>query len=167
MDNPYSSSGIDPLSRSEGTTMTPGVLQALAGTKPWVQFCAILGFIFTGFMVLGGIFMMIGGGFMAAAGDNSAMPFAGFPAVLGVIYLVMAFFYFFPSLKLWKYGRHIAALLGSNSMTDLEAALDAQRSFWKFVGILVCVAIALYIVAIILVVALAAGGAMMMPTPAP
>lgn len=167
MDNPYASTGIDPLSGSEGTTITPGILQALAGTKPWVKFCAILGFIFTGFMVLGGVFMMIGGGIMASTGDSSAMPFAGFPAVLGIIYIACAFFYFFPSLKLWKYGSHIAALLDSNSMTDLEAALDAQRSFWKFVGILVCVAIALYIVGIILFAVVAAGSAMLLPTPAP
>lgn len=167
MDNPYSSTVTDPASQSGGSSISPGVLQALAGTKPWVQFCAILGFIFTGFMVLAGVFMMIGGEIITATGDSSGMPFAGFPAVLGIIYLACAFFYFFPSLKLWKYGRHIAALLGSNSMTDLEAALDAQRSFWKFVGILVCVAIALYIVGIILVVVIAASGAMLMPTPSP
>ena len=109
MENPYSTSGIDPVSQGGSGSVTPGVRQALAGTKPWVQFCAILGFIFTGLMVVGGIFMMIGGGFIAAAGDSSGMPFAGFPVVMGVMYLVLAFFYFFPSLKLWKYGSHIAA----------------------------------------------------------
>jgi len=36
---------------------------------------------------------------------------------------------------------------GSNS--DLVEALNQQRSFWKFVGIMVLVMIALYIVAII------------------
>lgn len=152
MDNPYSSSGIDPASHTGHASVTPGVIQALSGTKPWVQFCSILGFILTGFMVLAALFMILGGGILAAAGDGDTMPFAGFPAVLGVIYIVVAFFYFFPSLKLWKYGSHIASLLGSNSVTDLEAALEAQRSFWKFLGIMICVFIGLYIVGIIIAV---------------
>ncbi len=159
MENPYSTRGTDPVAQAGGGLVTPGVLQALSGTKPWVQFCAILGFIFTGLILLGGIFMLIGGGLLASAGDRSSMPFAGFPVVMGLAYLVMAFFYFFPSLKLWKYGSHIASLLGSNSVNDLEAALDAQRSFWKFVGILVCVGIVLYILLFVFIAIFAAFGA--------
>lgn len=150
MDNPYSSSGINPIAQAGGSAVSQGVLNALAGTKPWVRLCSIIGFIGTGLMVVFGLLMMIGGGFAAFSGSDSGMPFAGFPALMGAVYLVLAFFYFFPSLKLWKYGSHIVSLLGSSSISDLEAALDAQRSFWKFVGILICVVIALYIVGIVI-----------------
>lgn len=159
MENPYASSGLDPVTPPTGGSISPGVLAALAGTKPWVRFCSIIGFIGTGLMVLGAFAMMLSGGFLAASGSDAGMPFAGFPILLGVLYLVIAIFYFFPSLKLWKYGSHIAALLDSGTTADLEAALETQRSFWKFVGILVCVGIALYIVAIIAAVGFSVVGA--------
>ena len=159
MDNPYTPSGIDPMATAGGATVSQGVLNALAGTKPWVRLCSVIGFIGAGLMVLFGLVMMVGGGFLSFAGSDAGMPFAGFPVVMGVIYLLLAFFYFFPALKLWKYGSHIVSLLGSGSTLDLEAALDAQRSFWKFVGILVCVVIALYIVGIAIAVLLMTLGA--------
>ncbi|MCH7226319.1 DUF5362 family protein [Haloferula sp. A504] len=163
------SSGVDPISRSEGNVMTPTLIQALAGTKPWVQFCSIIGFIITGLMLLAGVGMMIAGGFMATTGDSPGMGAMGMAplALMGVAYLVIAGFYFFPSLKLWRYGSQIASFIGSNSVTDLESALEAQRSFWKLAGILICVGIALYIVFMILIFAAAAGSAMLLPSPAP
>jgi hypothetical protein len=159
MDNPYSTSGVDPMAPAGGSSISQGVLNALAGTKPWVRLCSIIGFIFTGLMVIFGLMMMVGGGFMSFAGNDAGMPFAGFPVVFGLVYLLLAFFYFFPSLKLWKYGSHIVSLLNSGSMMDLEAALDAQRSFWKFVGILICIVIALYIVGIAIAVLVVTVGA--------
>lgn len=169
MDNPYSSSGVDPISRSEGNVITPTLVQALAGTKPWVQFCSIIGFIITGLVLLAGVGMMIGGAFMATAGDGGGMGAMGMAplALMGVAYLIMALFYFFPSLKLWRYGSHIASFIGSNSMTDLESALEAQRSFWKLAGILICVGIVLYIIFMVVIFVGAAGSAMLVPTPAP
>ena len=40
----------------------------------------------------------------------------------------------------------------SNRMNDLEEALGAQKSFWKFVGIMVLVMIGLYVVGIAIMV---------------
>lgn len=158
MENPYSVSGIDPHSRVGGS-VSPGILQALAATKPWVRFCSIIGFILTGLIVLGALGMLVAGGSILAAGGSEMMSFAGMPAIASILYLAFAFLYFFPSLKLWKYGTHIASLMSSNSAADLELALDAQRSFWKFVGILLAVFIGLYALILILVVVLALFGA--------
>jgi hypothetical protein len=169
MENPYSSSATDPVSRSEGSVISPGVIQALAGTKPWVRFCSIIGFICTGLVLLGGVSMMVAGGFMATTGDAGGMSgLGGAPiALMGVVYLVIAVFYILPSLKLWRYGSHIVSFTESNSLSDLESALEAQRSFWKLAGILICVGIALYIVFMILILVAAAGSAMLVPSPAP
>ena len=52
MDNPYAASAADPSLQTQGT-VTPAMIQALQGTKPWVRFCSILGFIFTGLIFLG------------------------------------------------------------------------------------------------------------------
>lgn len=148
MDNPYSSPTTVSADPTGAGPVTPGVIQALAATKPWVRLCSIIGFIGAGLMILFGGFMLIGGGVMMAGGGDQGMPFAGFPIVMALFYIVLALFYLFPSIKLWKYGSHILALMSSNSAADLEAALDSQRSFWKFVGILVLVMIALYVIGI-------------------
>ncbi|QJE98345.1 DUF5362 family protein [Luteolibacter luteus] len=136
MDNPYQPSihggAPPPLSASSATSI--GVVQGLAATKPWVRFCAILGFIMTGVMALFGVIMMVGMTFagMSKAGASEM----GMLVVLGAIYLLLAAIYLVPTLRLWKYGTAIMHLMMSGSVTDLDKALEHHRSFWKFVGIL-------------------------------
>lgn len=145
MTNPYSSPVTDAKSSGGSDAITPGVIRALAGTRPWVRLCSVIGFISIGFMLLAALAMLAGGGAAMLNGDSGAMPFTGFPVIIGVAYLVMAALYFYPAIKLWKYGSHIVTLMSSNSVTDLEAALDCQRSFWKFVGIMVIIMIVFYV----------------------
>lgn len=152
MDNPYQASGSGAY-EAEGSSgnVSPGVMQALGATKPWVRFCSVLGFIGTAFLVIAAFAMLALGGAAGFAGSSSELGAAGalagaLPVVLCIIYLVVAGLYLFPSIKLWKYGTHIMNLMNSQSMEDLEAALDAQRSFWKFVGIMLCVVIGCYLV---------------------
>lgn len=160
MDNPYATQQTDPSTPPDmhgNTAITPNVIQALAGTKPWVRLCSILGFIGSGLMIIAGALMILGSAFMGAAmtqtDAGAAGGLAGAPLFLfSIIYLVMGVIYLIPSIKLWKYGSHILSLMHSQSTLDLEAALDAQRSFWKFVGIMVCIMIGLYIIGMIVAV---------------
>ena len=64
---------------------------------------------------------------------------AGIGIFIGFIYLALAVLYFFPALKLTQYANRIASLRESHSEQDLVSALDAQRSFWAFVGIMAIV----------------------------
>jgi len=73
---------------------------------------------------------------------------SGMMAGMGIFYLVFSILYIFPSLRLWQYASSISNLESSQQTLDLETALDRQRSFWKFVGIMVTLTIILYIVAI-------------------
>jgi hypothetical protein len=161
MENPYAPSAADPSLQSQGT-VTPAMVQSLRATKPWIRFCSILGFIITGFVFLAALMMGAGGGMMASSMPDSGtgIPMGGLYAALAVAYVLMGFLYLFPSLKLWKYGNRIVDLMSSHSVQDLEAALDAQRSFWKLVGIMVAVFIALYILVIGVVVVVGTFGAL-------
>jgi hypothetical protein len=137
--------------------VTERIYDVLGRTKPWVRLMAVLGFIGAGFMLLGGVFMLLGGGIMAAAassghgssGAMGALPFAGFQVVLAIFYLAIGALYLFPSLKLWKYGTWIGQMLLSRAVTDLEEALEQQRSFWKFLGIMALAIMALYAVLVV------------------
>jgi len=148
MDNPYAAS----TPSHETPVYSPGIVdpqavQALQGTKPWVRLCSVMGFISTGFMLVIALIMLLGGAFMPT--QKQAFPFAGFQFVMGLLYAAMGILYLFPSIKLWKYGSSIVRLMGSGSNADLIEALEQQRSFWKFVGIMILVMIALYVLAII------------------
>lgn len=149
MENPYSASIADPSVHSQGQ-VTPAMIQALQGTKPWVRFCSILGFIFTGLIMMGAVSMIFFGSLMSGSMSETevGMPFAGFSILMSAVYILLGLLYLFPSIKLWKFGSRIVDLIGSQSTQDLEAALDAQRSFWKLVGILLAVFIGLYIIII-------------------
>jgi hypothetical protein len=76
-------------------------------------------------------------GLIGAAGSK-------FPAWIGLVYLPFGAIYLYPAVKLWTYSSAIGRLLVSRGTGDLEAALDQQRSFWKFCGIAFLVIVALY-----------------------
>lgn len=116
------------------------------------------------FLVLGGI-MMIGMGIFAGAaggfGKEISQEFAamGGMAVIGVVYLVLAFFYIYPALKLGKFAARIRDLASAPSERNLVAALNEQRAFWKYVGIMMIVFFVLYFVFIAIMIAVGVMGA--------
>jgi hypothetical protein len=129
-------------------TITPAMIEFLGQTRPWVRFLSILGFVGTVFIVLAALFMMLMGGISGAMRNNPLGGSGGI--VLGVVYLLMAFLYFFPSLFLFRYANGIASMDG-DTVGGMERALEAQKSFWRFVGI----AAAIYVILLISVVAIA------------
>jgi hypothetical protein len=161
--DPYSSpvSHAQPPSFSTSSAISQGVLAQLAGTKPWVRFMSVLMFIGAGFMLLGALIMLVMGGTIAASAKTggSALP-AGMMTGISILYALFAGIYIYPALKLWKYASNIGALLISSSMSDLEAALSQQRSFWKFLGIMIISIFVLYFVIVIGVLAFGGFAAM-------
>ena len=152
MDNPYESpSALDSLAQTPNqTAISAAVIKPLQGTKGWARFLAILGFILSAFIALAGLMMVVMG-----AGIGEQMGFGRFGAMVGMIYFVMAFLYFYPALKLNQYASRIGLLLQNPTEANLVTALDAQRSFWKFVGIMMLIVLSLY--ALIFIFAMVAG----------
>lgn len=161
--DPYSSPAIEarPPSFSASPAVSQGVLAQLAGTKPWVRFMSVLMFVGAGFILLVALVMLVAGGTIAANAKTSggALP-AGMMTGIAIFYALLSVIYIYPALKLWKYASQIGALLISGSMMDLESALNHQRSFWKYVGILVIAMFALYFVALIAMLAVGGFAAM-------
>lgn len=132
--------------------MSDRVVAALRKTRPWVLFLAILGFIGTAFTLLAAVMLFLGGSFMGSADlDGAVMPFGtGFVVAMGIFYLVIAIVYFFAALYLMRYASAIKRAIDSLSVSEMEAALEAQASFWKLAGILALVTIVISILAMIL-----------------
>lgn len=158
--DPYSSpaSHVQAPSYSSQGAVSQGVLAQLAGTKPWVRLMAVLTFIGAGLMLLGALGMGAAG-ILGGIGDQGGKG-VGVLAGMAIGYAFFAFIYIYPAVKLWKYASHIGTLLSSGSMLDLEAALSQQRSFWKFLGIMVIVIFILYFLIIIGMVAFGGFAAM-------
>jgi hypothetical protein len=153
--DPYASPAANEVFASQSSSaVSAGVIQQLAGTKPWVRFISVLTFIGAGLMLILGLVMMLMGSVIANASKNPMFT-GGMGVVVAVIYIVMAA-YIYPGVKLWKYANYIGLLMSSGGVADLEMALSQQRSFWKFVGIILLVFVSLY--ALIFVGAIVLGG---------
>jgi hypothetical protein len=137
-----------------------GVVGALAGTRPWVRLASIVGFVGAGLMLVTGL--LVAGASLIAPGQLGAGAGAGFVA-LGLLYACMALLYLVPSRHLWRYGAHIGAYVRDQQPAQLEQALEAQRAFWKFVGVLTVLSLLLVVVGFLLALAVPAlmlGGAL-------
>jgi len=137
---PYSTRQIEEL------IFTSRALEMLRQTRPWARFIAVLIFIGAAFMLIGGIVFTVG---VMTAGPGFR---GGPPAFFGVICVVLAGLYIMPAIYLKRYASRITDLINLNRADMLEAALEAQKSFWKFVGIVAAITIALYIVGILVAV---------------
>ncbi|MGD9419903.1 MAG: DUF5362 family protein [Verrucomicrobiota bacterium JB025] len=169
--NPYATPSVPATvaGSTYSTIATDAVIDQLKRTKPWVRLFSVIIFIGAGFMVLGGIAVLIAGAAMfarnAAGSGSGPTTINGSPLLgplIGISYLIFAALYIYPGLKLWKYASRIGDLVANRSLLSLEAALNEQRAFWKFVGIVIIAVFALYIlIAIIAGIAVVAGAAAM------
>jgi len=120
------------------------LLEPLRATKGWVRLCSIIGFIGCGFTVLAALLVMVGGSTFQTA--MAGQP--GIGAGVGVAYLLFALLYFFPSLYLFKYASKIGNALESQNINDIADALEQQKSFWKFAGIVVLIMLIFFVLGV-------------------
>jgi hypothetical protein len=119
------------------------IMNSLRATKPWTRLLSVLGFIGTGLTVLVGLGIILGRNFLPVSPEAPPLLF------LGIFYILTSVLYLIPSIWLSKYSSAIASFLKRGDSVQLGNAIAYQKSFWKFVGILVLVSIVLAIVGII------------------
>ena len=138
--NPYAPSATAPTPYRTEPVMVVNerAIDLLRQTRPWVMFLSVLMFLSSGLMVVVGFGMIA----MSMVVTKTATPLGPW---LGLFYLPIGAFYVYPAIKLWSYASAIANLGTSRATNDLEAALEQQKSFWKFCGIAVIVMFVLYI----------------------
>lgn len=147
--DPFSPPIADPRGaavQAASGVISEGVLDQLRRTRPWVRFLSVVGFVTAGLVAIAGLGMSF-------LPDSGAMPFPKIGLVL--FYFAFALFYIPPSLILHRYATSIRQLLAGQQLRDLEEALNQQRAFWRFVGIVFLVMMALYAVGILVAVIIA------------
>lgn len=120
-----------------------GIADKLKATQPWLRFIGIIMMIGTAFLVLGTV-VLIGVSLFTKASEDSEPEKLGMVLAIGVLYLVLAAVYLYPGLLLLRSARNIRQLAASNDPQSAVDALESQRKFWKFVGIVTIVMLALY-----------------------
>lgn len=126
----------------DATPVTRRTIDMLRQTRPWVILFAVLMFLGAGLLLIGSVI-----GMLAAMQVRSGLVMIG-PA----LNIAMSLLYIFPAVFLWRYASRIADLSYRKRAGDLEAALEAQKSYWKFLGIVTLVVICLGIVLVVVLV---------------
>jgi hypothetical protein len=120
--------------------ITPGIRLAMAQTRPWVLFLSVFAFVAGGLMGLAAVGMLI------AAMAVQQM----FMWIPGLIYFFGAAFYWACAVYLFLYSQRIASFVQTTLARDLEAALVAQKSFWKLVGAMAALGLGLGLVMMVI-----------------
>jgi hypothetical protein len=132
--------------------LTADAQHYLSQTGPWVRFLSIMLFVGAAFMILAGISMVL----MGLVGlDSSTSPFgsgsmpSGMAFLLGPVYVVIALLlYTVPGIFLFRYASAIKALKLTPSAPALEDALRNQKTFWRYLGIMAIVMLAIFVLAV-------------------
>lgn len=128
--NPYQTPNefVDPASPTGGSDDRLDLsINMLRETRPWVRCVSVVMFLGSGFMVFGGIAAMF-----------------SFVGAFGLLYVALAGLYIVPAIFLWRFAERINVALRERSAYALGSALEAQKSFWKFVGITMLIILGLY-----------------------
>jgi hypothetical protein len=130
-------------------------------TRKWTMFFAILGFVVIGLMLVFSLFAgsMISGltsgiagglegmeGMEGMEGLETAKAVGGFAGIMVfIVMLIFALIYFFPLLFLYRFSKHSANAVSNLDANELTLALKNIKSYWKYMGILVIILLAVYL----------------------
>jgi hypothetical protein len=116
----------------------------LADVKRWARLISIFGYIMIGIIVFFAFFF----GFFY---DNAAIqrtPGAPSGMVLLLVYIIMAVIYFFPVHYLGQFASNLGRSLKNGDDVMLTRSLSNLRGFFRYIGILAIILIALFVLSI-------------------
>ena len=132
----------------QAVVVTADALEAFRRARPWMLTVAIFVTIGVGFMLLGGVGMLVSAAFIG--GD------AGFFIGAGLAYLLFALPMLLVTLQLYQQFSALGRLAQTRNPTDLELAAQATHKFWRGVAVTAIAFVVLYFafIAVLIVVGL-------------
>ena len=140
-------------------SIDPNAKAHLSEASKWARFLAIVGMIFLALMVIFGIFMatMVSttmGQFNSP--DYSPSVFSAFGPSIAIVYIIFAVIGFFPLLFLLRFANKTKAALAGNDQEALNTGFQNLKAYLRFIGILVIIWLALFVIGMLLTVVTAA-----------
>lgn len=130
----------------------------LDSTRKWTMFFAILGFVVMGLMLVGSLALgsLIGGltsglsnmqGMEGVEGLDTAKAAGGIAGVaIFIVMLIFAIIYFFPLLYLLRFSKHSKKAVAEQDGNEMTLALKNMKMYWKYLGILVIILLAVNLI---------------------
>lgn len=117
----------------------------LLSAGKWAKFLSILGFIFTGIMLIFGL----GFGIFMSVLPTDVIPM-GLPGfAFSLIYILSAILYFLPVLYLYRFSTNAIKAIKEKDKPAIELSINNLKKNFKYVGILTIALIGLYFIAAI------------------
>ena len=129
-----------------GLTVTELAKQHLMTSAKWARVLAIIGFVVIGsfiLMALAVFLFLSGNDFFGEMSEMNSMAFVFGPSLF-FIYLIIGLIYLYPLYKLYMFSKLAISACKKDNDFLLEAALEHQKSLFKFVGIISIVVITIY-----------------------
>jgi hypothetical protein len=126
------------MAQSEAA-LPESVCKAGSDSRPWVLFIAVMGFIYAGLLVVGGMF-----GLIAAASEHIAelVVFGLTSVIVGAVTIIGA-------ALLVRYANYLGGLRYARQFVVLERALEALKTFWVFASIVLIVVLAFIVMTVV------------------
>lgn len=121
---------------SDKLKINNSIKENLITAAKWARFLAIIGFVFTGFMGIASLILLVSA---MASGIGMLM-------MLAVVYIGLTAVMILPSLYLIRFAGSTEKGLNSNKQGEFDYGIQNLKSLFKFGGIYTIVVIALYIV---------------------
>lgn len=145
---PAGSLTLNAHSSGDASGVSVESMRAIAGTRPWVLFIAILTYLGAAFAAVLGVYQLIAG----AKSNNM------FLLAEGIFCLVFSALNGFHGYLLTNYWNCLGQAIASRQIPQMDAAMNSQRRYWMFVGIQAIVFVTFLLV--IMVWGFAAGAAL-------
>ena len=118
---------------------TDKMLASIEGMRKWAMFLSIVGFVFTGILVV----FALTASTVLGAGPLDA-PFPGFQALIASIYLITAGVYFLAVFFLFRFATSAKNSFALGNEEGIETSFQFLNTHYKVNGIIMIVVISIY-----------------------
>lgn len=127
----------------EPFSLTPRSINYLSTAQKWAMFLAIMGFIFSAFLILIGIFI---GTFMnfAALPNDMRMMISATSVIISIVYIIVAIIYCIPVWFLFQFSRKLKRALYLEDSEVLQESFRSLKNCFMIYSIFTIIAILLY-----------------------
>jgi flagellar biosynthesis protein FliQ len=124
---------------------SPEILNNLNVTRKWTMFLSILGFIFLGLLLAVGLATST---FLAAFKAQESALGVPVPVIIAG-FAVIIVIYFFSVLFLFRFSKNIRDAVNNHDVNKLNKAFKNLKTFFAYIGIILIIALSVYVIALI------------------
>jgi len=131
--------------------LTPQSVNFILKAAKWGKFLAILGYIISGLLIVGGISMSFILNKVSGSEDVVPlnMPFS--PVLLSILYIILAAIYLIPVIFLNKFSNNAIKAVNLSSTEKMTTSLRNLKNLFVFIGVSTIVILALYTIGLIII----------------